>query len=238
MCDTLVAFTKNGMFFGKNSDREPSEVQNILVIPAQDHTEITVKCTYIEIPQVPHTYEIFISQPYWIWGAEMGVNEFGVCIGNENNFSKGKLYPEPKYLLGMDLLRFALECSQTAQEVSGYNHFIIGKTWARGSYSAIKSWVYNNSYLIADASEAYVLETVDRMWAWKRITDSWSISNGLSLTTDFDATSPDLIWIAKHNGWTKSENHFNFQSAYSKKFWYHMAQSGQRRNCTGSYLKA
>ena len=108
---------KMGCFSAKIPHREPSEVQNILVIPAQDHTEMTVKCTYIEIPQVPHTYEIFISQPYWIWGAEMGVNEFGVCIGNENNFSKGKLYPNGKYLLGMDLLRLALERSQTAQEV-------------------------------------------------------------------------------------------------------------------------
>ncbi|MCF8335386.1 MAG: hypothetical protein K9H65_02175 [Bacteroidales bacterium] len=43
MCDTFIAtpdYTKNNkMIFGKNSDREPNEVQSIIKIPARRNTE-------------------------------------------------------------------------------------------------------------------------------------------------------------------------------------------------------
>ena len=39
-----------------------------------------MKVTYTTIPQVPHTKAILISRPVWLWGAEMGVNEDGVCM--------------------------------------------------------------------------------------------------------------------------------------------------------------
>ena len=117
MCDTLVAFTPQGMIFGKNSDRDPNEVQNLIQVPAQDHPRgETVKCTYIEIPQVSHTNGVLLSQPCWMWGAEIGVNEFGVAIGNEALFTKVAPRKENKYLLGMDLLRLGLERGKSARE--------------------------------------------------------------------------------------------------------------------------
>ena len=115
MCDTLVAFTPKGMIFGKNSDRDPNEVQNLVQIPPQDHPRgVMVKCTYIEIPQVSHTNGVLLSQPFWMWGAESGVNEFGVAIGNEAIFTKVAPRKENKYLLGMDLLRLGLERGKSA----------------------------------------------------------------------------------------------------------------------------
>lgn len=54
------------------------------------------------------TYAVILSKPAWMWGAEMGANECGVCIGNEAVWTK---LNEPgdtvERLLGMDLLRFA-----------------------------------------------------------------------------------------------------------------------------------
>lgn len=44
--------------------------------------DTTVKCTYIEIPQVQEIYGVLLSKPFWIWGCEMGANECGVAIGN------------------------------------------------------------------------------------------------------------------------------------------------------------
>ena len=65
-----------------------------------------LQCTYIEIEQIPKTFAVVMSKPAWMWGAEMGANEHGVCIGNEAVYTKdfGPDDLEEK-LLGMDLVR-------------------------------------------------------------------------------------------------------------------------------------
>lgn len=53
------------------------------------------------------TLQVVLSKPAWMWGAEMGVNECGVAIGNEavwNRLSDSD-FDSVKRLLGMDLLR-------------------------------------------------------------------------------------------------------------------------------------
>ncbi|MEI2619813.1 MAG: carcinine hydrolase/isopenicillin-N N-acyltransferase family protein [Candidatus Nanopelagicales bacterium] len=119
MCDTFVSLpdaTRDGsVILGKNSDREPNEAHELLAVPATDHESSQVRTTYIEIDQIPHTNAVILSKPYWIWGAEMGVNEHGVSIGNEAVFTKAKRESTPG-LLGMDLLRLGLERASTAEE--------------------------------------------------------------------------------------------------------------------------
>ncbi|HEX9597113.1 MAG TPA: hypothetical protein VF982_09570, partial [Anaerolineales bacterium] len=92
MCDTMVALpnaTADGsLLFAKNSDREPNEAHQLIQIPAADHSAgARVQCTYVDIPQVPHTYHVLLAKPFWIWGAEMGANEHGLVIGNEALFT-------------------------------------------------------------------------------------------------------------------------------------------------------
>lgn len=111
MCDTLVALgnaTADGaVIFAKNSDREPDEAQILELIPGEVHPPgATVKCTYLEIPQVERTYTVLLSRPFWMWGAEMGANEHGVVIGNEAVFTRVP-YEKKAGLTGMDLLRLA-----------------------------------------------------------------------------------------------------------------------------------
>jgi secernin len=218
MCDTIVALgsaTKDGaVLFGKNSDREPDEVQNIKIYPRQQHKPgEMVQCTYQTIPQVVETASITLCQPFWIFGAEMGANEHAVAIGNEALFTKEK--PSATGLTGMDLLRLALERSRSAKQALETIIELLTKYGQGGNCGYRQKSVYMNSFLIADRQEAYVLETVKSWWARKRVNDFWSISNIISLEKDFDACSPGLIENAVKKGYCKSKADFNFRKCYS-----------------------
>jgi len=221
MCDTIVALgpaTKDGAtLFGKNSDREPDEVQNIVIFPHRKYQpNETVKCTYLTIPQVPETARIFLCQPFWMFGGEMGANEYGVIIGNEAIFTKEK--PGNIGLTGMDLIRLALERSVNARQALEVIIQLLETHGQGGNCGYRYSLKYMNSFLIADSKEAYVLETVKSWWAWKKIKDTWSISNLISIQKDYDACSKGLIENAIRKGYCKNIKDFNFRKCYSAKF--------------------
>lgn len=65
-----------------------------------------MQCTYVRIDQAERTHGVVLSRPAWLWGAEMGANEHGLCIGNEAVWGREEAGGE-EALLGMDLVRFA-----------------------------------------------------------------------------------------------------------------------------------
>ena len=80
MCDTCgigPALTGSDIsIFGKNSDREPDETQLVVSVPSKTYpSKENLQCTYIAIPQTDKTFAAVLSKPFWMWGAEMGVNE-------------------------------------------------------------------------------------------------------------------------------------------------------------------
>lgn len=220
MCDTLIALpeaTLNGyVIFGKNSDRPQDEVQLITHVPNQTHeSEEQVKCTYISIPQVNQTYEVILSQPYWMWGVEMGSNEFGVTIGNEAVYTKEKLRKEG--LLGMDLLRLGLERSKTAKEALSVITELLEEHGQGGdcAYEG-KGWYYHNSFLIADTQEAYILETADKWWVAEKVEKVRTISNSLSIRGKGDLRRDGIIKHAIEHGYCSSEEDFDFARTFSQ----------------------
>jgi len=42
----------------------------------------------LTVPQILETAQVLLCQPFWMFGAEMGANEYGVVIGNEAIFTK------------------------------------------------------------------------------------------------------------------------------------------------------
>jgi len=219
MCDTLVVsgeVAPDGVtIFGKNSDREPNEAQSLVRIPAQDHPSgSVVQCTYIEIPQVQHTHAVLLSKPFWMWGAEMGVNERGVAIGNEAIFAK---YPYTKEdaLLGMDLLRLGLERGASARQALEVITALLKEHGQGGNSGFQHKLYYHNSFILADPQDAWVLETAGPHWAAKQIRGIYTISNGLTIGNEFDLESPDLVSYAVGNGWCSSRKDFHFARCYS-----------------------
>ncbi len=242
MCDTVIATpdaTRNGlMLFGKNSDRDPNEAQLLEFVPAQTHAAgATVKCTYIEIPQVERTHAVLLSRPFWMWGAEMGANEHGLTIGNEAIFSKVPAQKEPA-LLGMDLLRLALERAVIAREAVEVITSLLEQYGQGGGCSFFHPVYYHNSFLIADPHEAWVLETVDRHWAAKRVQGVYAISNVLTLGNDFDLASPNLVSYAVDQDWCKGRDDFDFSHCYSDFLYTSFSDSRARRSCSLRNLTA
>jgi secernin len=239
MCDTIVALgagTRDGAtLFGKNSDREPDEVQNIVIMPHKIHKDgEEVKCTYITVPQAKETARVMLCQPFWMFGAEMGANEYGVMIGNEALFTREK--PAETGLTGMDMLRLALERGKSAKQALEIIIELLEKYGQGGNCGYRQRFLYMNSFLIADASEAYVLETVKSWWAWKQLKDVWSISNMISLQGDFDGASPGLIDNAVKRGWCKGRDDFNFNKCYSDPLITWGAAARPRQVCSRNLL--
>jgi dipeptidase len=178
-----VALTDDGVLFAKNSDREPNEAQSPDWQPARDHAPgSTVRCTWIEIPQVERTHAVLLSRPWWMWGAEMGANDRGVVIGNEAVFTTGRKEPEPG-LLGMDLLRLALERSGDRHEAVAVIVDLLERHGQGGACSHTRPrFTYDNSFIVADADGAVVLETAGRSHATEEVRGPGrSISNGLTI---------------------------------------------------------
>ncbi len=241
MCDTIIATgetTKDGVtIFGKNSDREPNEAHHVVSFAAADHSSNSqVKCTYIEIPQVKHTFAILLAKPFWIWGAEMGANEHGLVIGNEALFTKVPY--AKKGLLGMDLLRLALERAATARDGITVITDLLAVFGQGGNAGLAHPTYYHNSYILADPNYAWVLETAGEHWAAKQIEGVYSISNGITIEKDWDLASPNLVSHAVQQGWCKNESDFNFAHCYSDFLYTRFSDCRKRRSRTMELLNA
>lgn len=242
MCDTMVAtheMTADGVtVFGKNSDREPNEAQYLAHFPAANHPlGAKLRCTYIDIPQVEHTFTVLLSKPFWMWGAEMGANEHGLVIGNEAVFSKVPASRE-KALLGMDLLRLALERVSTARQAVEIITTLLEQFGQGGHSGFVHPTYYHNSFLIADLQDAWVLETVERRWAARQVKGAASISNCLTIGNQFDLSSDDLVSFAQSRGWSKGAQGFDFARDYSDFVYTTFGRGRQRCQRSRHLLKA
>ena len=236
MCDTLIATrgtTADGIaIFAKNSDRQPNEGQYLTMLPAADYPEGTMaKCTYIEIPQAKHTHKVLLSKPFWIWGAEIGMNEHGVVIGNEAIFSRVPAEKQGR-LIGMDLLRLGLERGGTAREALEIIIALLEEFGQGGNCGFAHEMYYHNSFIISDPDDTWVLETVSKQWAAHHVKKMYSISNCLTISRQWDMASKDLVSQAVQKGWAPSPEKFDYAKDYSDFLYTTFARGRVRRATT------
>ena len=234
-CDSFVilpeATTGGSMLLGKNSDRPVDETQPLRYVPARSSSRTDrLRLGHVEIADASETLAHVGASPYWCWGHELGVNECGVAIGNEALFTRDLARnqddaragdpPEPG-ILGMELLRLGLERGRTAAEAMEVMTGLLERHGQWGAGVPGRSSVdgaYDNSYLIADGREAWVLETSGRRWVAAQVRDSsWSVSNQATIRTDWDRASDDLAEHARDAGWWRdgAGGGFDFAAAYT-----------------------
>jgi secernin len=234
MCDTWVALadtTFTGqVILGKNSDRPVFDCQPLLRHRAQQWSAGSrLQLAYVELPQAVETYATLGSSPYWCWGYEEGINEHGLVIGNEAIFTRtfreaaaahqAGVGPELG-LQGMEIVRLALERSRTAAQAVAVMGELITAYGQFGSAVPGQDHVaggYDNSFLITDPAEAWILEAVGQRWAARRLTRGVSsISNQPTIRDHWDAGSTDLETYARHQGWwpVDQSDPFDFAWAY------------------------
>lgn len=236
-CDTFAALADAGpggrVLVGKNSDRPVGDAQPLRFLPRRTAAESggRLRLAYVEIDDAADSAAHLGGSPYWCWGHEQGLNEHGVVIGNEALFTRdwaaavraaeqGGTHPGHG-LLGMELVRLGLERGRTARqavETIGALVEVHGQ-WGSGVPGAeAVTGGYDNSFLVADSREAWVVETSGRNWVARRTASGTvAISNQPTIRTRWDLASDGLVDHAVRQGWWRdggAQEPFDFARAY------------------------
>jgi secernin len=227
MCDIIIAMpdaTKNSkILFGKNSDRPAGECQPLSFSKGgKRNSNSKIQCSYLTIPQSGKILSTMGCKLYWSWGYETGMNEAGVVGGNVAVFTRSMYLPQNRKrmgLNGMELLRLGLERGESAEKAVDIIIQFLEKYGQWGSAvrgQDHKKGSYENSFLLADKKECWVLETSGRKWVADRVTEGVrAISNQLSIGNKWTKSSTGIIESAHDNGWYDIEdNDFNFAYVY------------------------
>lgn len=190
MCDTLYVRAGGEAWFAKNSDRPVSEVQLVAEHLPRSSGGV-LRTQYLELED-RGARAALLARPEWLWGAEHGLNADGVAIGNEKVYTVVDADGLPPALIGMDLVRLGLERAGTAAEAVAVVTDLLERHGQGGVADATAREAYCSSFLVADATEAWVLETAGSLWAARRHADWAAISNRLVLGEDWELGSEGL----------------------------------------------
>jgi hypothetical protein len=180
MCDVLCALpmaTGGSTLFAKNSDRPPAERQVLEWLPPRRDVQ-PVRATHLAIDPHPSvTLGVLGSRPAWGWGLEHGVNQAGVAAGNATIYTTLDPRCAPDALTGMDLVRLALERASTAAAAVDVIASLLASVGQGGSGHDGVRRPYWSSFLVADPTSGFVVETSGNELAVEAIERSRAISN-------------------------------------------------------------
>ena len=200
-CDTLVLTSKitaSGQnTLCKNSDRPLGEAQPL--------------CFY---ERSEGKYAVLGSRPYWMDGFEMGANEKGLFIGNEAEGSRMPKEAE-EGITGMAMLRIALEKAAAAREAIDVISGLLKEHGQNANAHPTMDRRYENTFILCDPEEAWVMETAGREWAAKKVEDFAAVSNCYQVTDDYDLRSEGMEQLVTDNRWLRPGEKVNFAKAFT-----------------------
>jgi secernin len=191
VCDTVCVLGADGTLFAKNSDRPVTEAQ-VVEHHGRRAAGSDLRTQYLTIDD-PGAWASVLSRPVWLWGAEHGVNEHRVAIGNEMVNTRDDPRSAAPALIGMDLVRLGLERASSADEAVAVMTDLLDRHGQGGVGDAVNDMAYWSSFLVADPHAAWVLETSGRAWAARQVSGGDAISNRLTLRTDWTRASAGVL---------------------------------------------
>ena len=230
MCDTIVALpgaTADGaVLLAKNADTEVNEAQQVLRLPARDYGPgAALRVTHLAIPQAARTHEVILDRSFWAWGGEIGCNEHGVAIGNEAAFSNQAA--ERDGVIVLDLLRLALERAATAREAVAVVGHHVEAYGQGGNVQMMGNYRFDSGLLIADRTEAWVVNCAGRHWAARRARATEAISNRYQIADDWEMSSLP-----------PADPKPDFRARFADAAREHEAGAGEREACAAGLLTA
>ena len=212
MCDTLCLITERGTFFAKNSDRPVGETQTLFAAherpPDFGHRSLPVQ--YMNIEDAG-SFPCLLSRPTWLWGAEHGINSKHVAAGNEKIYTTDDPYEAPSALIGMDMVRLALERASSSREAVQEIEWLLAAYGQGGIADRQAMEPYWSSFLVADPHEVWIVETSANTWAAKCIDLEGApaaiacISNRVTLSTDWDIASSKVPVGSDFDEWRNKD---------------------------------
>lgn len=200
-CDTLVLTSKitanKQNTLCKNSDRPLGEAQPL--------------CFY---ERSEGKYAVLGSRPYWMDGFEMGANEKGLFIGNEAEGSRMPKETE-EGITGMAMLRIALEKAAAAREAIDVISGLLKEHGQNANAHPTMDRRYENTFILCDPEEAWVMETAGREWTAKKVEDFAAVSNCYQITDDYDLCSEGMEQLVTDNRWLRPGEKVNFAKAFT-----------------------
>lgn len=201
--DMLVALKEasaNGnTLFGLNQYAADDTRRHVCRMPAQTLAAgEMIHAVSFSVPQVRQTYALLGVQPAGRWGMLHGVNENRVAIGVTDWTSR--LNRGTTGDAGPDLVRLALERSRNAhQAVDILTDLLEHLAQTRQNEAATAP--EDHIFLIADAAEAYVLETAGCDWALLECRHSRAVTDAAMIRQDWRRLAPGLADRVIENGW-------------------------------------
>ena len=202
-CDMVVALpaaTVDGhTLFGINVDRPLRSGRPLCRIAGKEFAPgEKLRAQYIELPQTRRTNTILGSQPEGWWGFTHGINEHGLAVGQAQ--LRSRLHCSEPGVTAGDLVRLVLErCHGANQAVDCLTSLLErhGQSPAPGD----RPDTANATFLVADGSEAYCVETAGRYWACQQAGQVKAASNLCQIRQDWDRIAHGLAGKAIDEGW-------------------------------------
>jgi len=239
MCDTLCAPGPGGMVFAKNSDRPPGEVQVAWPFGRRASAGCTLRTQYLAIGDAG-AHATFLSCPTWLWGAEHGVNEHAVAIGNERVRTTHDAAAAKPALIGMDLVRLGLERARTAAEAVDAMTGLLEDCGQGGIADAARHEAYDSSFLVADPTSAFVLDTAGSEFAAAPFPAGTAISNRITLDREWTRASGSLApgdGFGRYRDLSEDTRYADVRLAASRRFLDSTAPGGLTPAATAAHLR-
>ena len=203
-CDMVVAVgpaTENGhTLFGTNRHGVPGGGMALRLNPGRAFAlGETVQTQVVALPQARQTFTVLGIQPLNTWGYQHGINEHEVVAGCAA--WQSKLARDQPGLAGTDLVRLILERCRSARQGFELLTGLVSRHGQGGGMSTARVTEKDHIFLLADPTEAYVVEAAGSAWASLECSRVRAVSDVGLIRQDWQRLSPGLAEEAIARGW-------------------------------------